>query len=275
MNALISSVMNSRRLFISLSAAAALFTASVPAVAQTVETPPASTPAVPAPEPVPVLTEAQMLEVFGWMTGMRAGVSKLALSEDEVAAVARGIALAARDEDPAVDLQVSGPAIAAFVQGRFEAQMAKERALEETRSTTYWEELKTKAGVQFLPSGLAYEIIRPGSDRKPAPTDTVVVNYTGALLNGNVFDSTEGRGPYETRLDEVIPGWTEGVQLIGEGGEIRLHIPPDLGYGDYGSGNIPPGATLVFDVVLLQVKKAEIETEAATSVTPSVTPAAP
>ena len=83
------------------------------------------------------------------------------------------------------------------------------------------------------------------------------VNYTGKLLNGTVFDSSvERKEPVDIELDKVIPGWTEGLQKINQGGKIRLYIPPDLAYGDNAQGSIPPGATLIFDVELLEVNPA-------------------
>lgn len=209
---------------------------------------------MPAPA-APQLTEAQMLEIYGWMTGMRSGLGRLELTVEEMGSFIKGLETARAGGEPGVDLDAAGPAISQFIQGKFEAGMAKMRDAEIARSAEFWTKIKAKPGVKVLPSGLAYEIAVPGSDRKPVATDVVRVNYTGALIDGTLFDSSEGRGPYETKLDQVIPGWTEGVPLIGEGGAIRLFVPPALAYGDYGSnsGDIPPGATLVFDIQLLAI----------------------
>jgi len=96
--------------------------------------------------------------------------------------------------------------------------------------------------------------VSPGLGAVPKPTDTVKVNYTGTLIDGNVFDSSERQGkPIEFALDKVIPGWTEGLQKIGKGGKIKLFVPPKLGYGDDGRPGIPPGSVLVFDVELLDI----------------------
>jgi FKBP-type peptidyl-prolyl cis-trans isomerase len=105
-------------------------------------------------------------------------------------------------------------------------------------------------------SGLKYRILRQGSDKKPKATSTVKVNYEGWLDNGKVFDSSYKRKePISFPLNRVIPGWTEGMQLVGEGGMIELEIPSKLGYGDRGAGaDIPGGATLHFLVELLQVQ---------------------
>jgi FKBP-type peptidyl-prolyl cis-trans isomerase FkpA len=105
-------------------------------------------------------------------------------------------------------------------------------------------------------TGLKYRVLRKGNDKKAKATSTVKVNYEGWLDNGKVFDSSYKRKePISFPLNRVIPGWTEGMQLVGEGGMIELEIPSKLGYGDRGAGSdIPGGATLHFIVELLEVK---------------------
>lgn len=105
-------------------------------------------------------------------------------------------------------------------------------------------------------SGLNYIVIESGSGDAPGLTDTVVVHYTGWLeSDGTKFDSSVDRGePAEFGLQQVIAGWTEGLQLIQQGGTIRLIIPPDLAYGEAGRPSIPPNSTLIFDVELLEIK---------------------
>jgi len=116
---------------------------------------------------------------------------------------------------------------------------------------------RTKPGVVSLPSGLQYKIVKEGSGPKPAPGDRVSVHYHGMLTSGKVFDSSVERGePVTLGVSEVIPGWTEALQLMPVGSTWQLYIPSDLGYGDAGAGpDIPPGATLVFDVELLEIVK--------------------
>lgn len=106
-------------------------------------------------------------------------------------------------------------------------------------------------------SGLQYIVLKEGTGAKPGPTDEVTVHYTGRLLDGTVFDSSVGRGePATFPLDKVIPGWTEGLQLMSEGSKYRLFIPSELAYGSQGSGDkILPNATLIFDVELIKVVK--------------------
>ena len=112
-----------------------------------------------------------------------------------------------------------------------------------------------KEGVNVTASGLQYRVITEGSGNKPAATSKVKVHYTGKLTDGTVFDSSVQRGePIDFALNQVIPGWTEGVQLMTPGSKYEFFIPSDLAYGDRGAGNaIPPGATLIFEVELLAV----------------------
>lgn len=114
----------------------------------------------------------------------------------------------------------------------------------------------TKPGVQQTASGLQYKILDPGNGKSPKATDTVLVNYRGTLLDGKEFDSSYKRNePIEFPLNRVIPGWTEGVQLIKEGGKIQLFIPPNLAYGSRGAPPvIGPDETLIFEIELLKVR---------------------
>lgn len=113
-----------------------------------------------------------------------------------------------------------------------------------------------KEGVKTTASGLQYKITKEGTGKSPKATDTVRVHYNGTLLNGSKFDSSYDRGqPFETALNQVIPGWTEGLQLLKEGSKATLWIPGNLAYGSRGGGSkIPPNATLIFEIELLEVK---------------------
>lgn len=112
-----------------------------------------------------------------------------------------------------------------------------------------------KEGVITLPSGLQYQILKDGNGKKPKATDTVKCHYEGFLIDGTVFDSSVQRGePASFSLNQVIAGWTEGLQLMQEGAKYRFFIPYILGYGEGGAGSsIPPFATLIFDVELIEV----------------------
>ena len=112
-----------------------------------------------------------------------------------------------------------------------------------------------KAGVTTRPSGLQYQVLKQGSGKTPSASSKVKVNYEGRLIDGTVFDSSIARNqPVEFLASQVIPGWTEGLQLMKEGSEYRFFIPAKLAYGEIGSGDsIEPNSTLIFDVELLKV----------------------
>ena len=135
------------------------------------------------------------------------------------------------------------------------AKMNDYRAAKGTMETeAFLAENKLKDGVAVTSTGLQYIIEDKGTGLVPKKEDTVEVRYKGQLLDGNVFDETPGDETVSFPLDAVIAGWTEGIQLIGEGGKIRLFIPPQLGYGEAGAGSlIGPNSTLIFDVELVKV----------------------
>jgi FKBP-type peptidyl-prolyl cis-trans isomerase FklB len=124
------------------------------------------------------------------------------------------------------------------------------------KSTAFLEENLKKEGVKTTPSGLQYKVLKKGSGGSPDENDQVTVHYKGTLVDGTVFDSSYKRGePVTFPLNRVIPGWTEGVQLMKKGAKYRLFIPPTLGYGERGNRDIPGNAVLIFDIELLDFKK--------------------
>ena len=134
----------------------------------------------------------------------------------------------------------------------------EETELKKQVGETFLAENKLKEGVQTTASGLQYIVLKSSEGEKPQSTDTVKVHYTGKLPDGTVFDSSVERGePIEFPLNGVIPGWTEGLQLMTVGSKYKLFIPSNLGYGERGvpQAGIPPYSPLVFDVELLDIKK--------------------
>lgn len=125
-------------------------------------------------------------------------------------------------------------------------------AVNKEKGEKFLAENAKKEGVVVTPSGLQYIIEEAGSEVKPGPKDTVKVNYKGTLLDGTVFDETKDE-PVQLMLNRVIPGWTEGIQLVGEGGKIKLFIPAELAYGERGQQGIEPNSTLLFDVEVVEV----------------------
>jgi len=215
-------------------------------------------PAVTAPA---AYSESQVLEALGWIASKNIQLETFGFTPTQLESVLKGIEAGATGKDLAFDKAKIGPLIAEFVtkkQAEF-VEKLKKQGLADTAA--FFAKLKENKNVVELPSGLRYEIVKPGEGAFPKPTETVKVHYTGALVNGTVFDSSlqprqpgEEVKPVEFPLDSVIPGWTEGIQKINKGGKIKLYVPPHLGYGDEGRPGIPPASTLVFDVELLDIK---------------------
>ena len=127
---------------------------------------------------------------------------------------------------------------------------------EKAKGKKFLDENKTKEGVVTLPSGLQYKVITMGTGAKPLATDVVKVHYHGTTIDGTVFDSSVERGEsIKFPLNGVIPGWTEGVQLMKPGSKYIFYIPSALAYGDRGAGPIPGGSVLIFEVELISVEK--------------------
>lgn len=172
-------------------------------------------------------------------------------------------AQAIKDTISGAELKVSHKESQQIVQEFFKEQEAKQRAqaAENGRAAReegekFLAENAKKEGVQVTESGLQYSVIKEGTGKSPKATDTVVCHYEGFLTNGTVFDSSIQRGePAAFPLNAVIAGWTEGLQLMKEGGKTRFFIPYNLAYGEAGAaGAIPPYAALIFDVELIEVK---------------------
>lgn len=213
--------------------------------------------AEPAAETAPAetYTEAQVLETFGWYVGSQVGATELEFDAAQKAALLKGFTQALDGQPVPVALEKIGPQVQAFLGARQQAYQEKAAAKGKAEAATYFETLKQQEGVVALPSGLHYEIIEAGEGATPTATDTVKVHYTGKLVDGTTFDSSVERGePIEFPLNQVIAGWTEGVQKIQKGGKIKLYVPSELGYGERGSPPvIPPNSTLVFDIELLDI----------------------
>lgn len=172
-------------------------------------------------------------------------------------------AQAIKDVISGAGLKVDNAEAQTLVQNFFQEQEAKQQAAAaeagkaaKAAGEAFLTENAKKDGVVTLPSGLQYQVLKEGNGKKPSATDQVVCHYEGTLIDGTVFDSSYQRNqPATFGLNQVIPGWTEGVQLMQEGAKYRFFIPYKLAYGERGAGaQIPPFATLVFDVELIEVK---------------------
>lgn len=146
-----------------------------------------------------------------------------------------------------------------FMQEKKQKDFLAKSQANTAKGQEFLDKNKSAEGVQVTESGLQYKVLKEGTGKSPNAKDTVKVHYHGTLLNGTVFDSSVERGePIEFPLNRVIPGWTEGLQLMKEGGKSILYIPSELAYGARGQGEtIGPNQTLIFEVELLEVKPAQ------------------
>lgn len=171
-------------------------------------------------------------------------------------------AQAVKDVISGTPLKVNNAEAQSLVQAFFQEQEEKQRAaaaeagkVAKAAGESFLAENAKKEGVVVLPSGLQYQVLKEGNGKKPSATDQVKCHYEGTLIDGTIFDSSYQRNePATFGLNQVIAGWTEGVQLMSEGAKYRFFIPYNLAYGEHGAGaQIPPFAALVFDVELLKV----------------------
>jgi len=175
------------------------------------------------------------------------------LSEAELELVKAGIGDGALNKERKVDLQVYGPKI----QELQTARLSVAAAAEKKAGQAFLDKAAAEKGVTKTASGLIISTMKAGSGPSPKPTDKVKVHYQGTLTDGTIFDSSiQRKEPVTFPLNGVIPCWTEGVQLMKVGGKSRLVCPSAIAYGDRGAPpRIKPGATLVFEVELLEIVK--------------------
>lgn len=209
-------------------------------------------------EAVPKSKEERMGYVIGLDTGRRLQSQGLDKSVD-LTYLARGIKDALAATDPALsdkEIEETIDAIQKLVQ-KSRTEMAKNVAKKNREDgTRFLTANAKKEGVKQTKSGLQYKVLKEGSGPIPKATDLVRTHYHGTFINGEVFDSSIRRGePAVFPVNGVIPGWTEALQLMKVGSKWQLFVPPDLAYGEMGSGDIPPSATLIFEVELLGIEK--------------------
>ncbi len=207
--------------------------------------------ALPARAEEPKTEEQKTLYALG--LAMARELSVFNLSPAELELVKRGLTDAATSKKVAVDLETYSPKIQELARSRRHDTGEKQAAA----GKGFAEKAASEKGAVKTDSGLVYVSSKEGSGPSPAVTDTVKVNYRGTLIDGKEFDSSYKHGqPAEFRLDKVIKCWTEGLQRMKAGGKAKLVCPPSIAYGEQGAGAvIPPNATLVFEVELLEIKK--------------------
>jgi FKBP-type peptidyl-prolyl cis-trans isomerase FklB len=195
-----------------------------------------------------------------YAVGMNFGMSLKKQSVDvDPNILARGIKDAIEGNKPLLsdaDAQAALTQLQSEVQKTMEAKMQKLGVSNKQEGETFLAANKSKDGVVALPSGLQYKILKAGTGPKPIPSDTVVCNYRGTLIDGTEFDSSFKHGqPASFPVGQVIKGWTEALQLMPVGSKWQLFVPAALAYGDRGAGpDIGPNATLIFEVELLSIK---------------------
>jgi len=194
--------------------------------------------------------EDKTFYALGVMFGSR--LNNLDLTDQEMAALSAGLRASARREKTEVDIATYQQKVHTTLSARMKSFTEKVKKEGATFLDTF-----VKGGAQKTKSGLAYKIENAGNTKKPKATDVVEVHYHGTLIDGTVFDSSKDRKKSVSfPLNRVIKGWTEGLQLVGEGGKVKLVIPSDLAYGNNGAPpKIPGGATLIFEVELISIKK--------------------
>ncbi len=213
-----------------------------------------------APKPVELTSDAQK---FGYAIGVDLGNSlKPVSSHVDVAALKQGLDDVSSSATLKLD-DAAREAIKATVSKTMQEEQVKQREEAAAKALAEGEkflaENATKEGVKTTASGLQYKVLTEGSGTSPTAADEVTVHYKGTLINGEEFDSSIARGqPVTFPLGNVIEGWTEGVQLMKPGAKYQFFIPSKLGYGERGAGvKIGPNQTLIFEVELIEVKKAE------------------
>ena len=195
--------------------------------------------------------EQKTLYALGLVLAQNLG--SFALSPTELEIVKAGLTDGVANKEKKVDLQTYGPKIQDLQKSRVTAAAVPERKA----GQAYVEKAAAEKGAIKTPSGAVVTTLKPGTGPSPTPTDKVKVHYQGTLMDGTVFDSSIQRGePITFPLNGVIKCWTEGVQQMKVGGKSRLVCPADTAYGDRGAPpKIKPGATLVFEVELLEIVK--------------------
>ncbi|MEO6325752.1 MAG: FKBP-type peptidyl-prolyl cis-trans isomerase [Thermoanaerobaculia bacterium] len=195
--------------------------------------------------------DEKILYTLGLVISRNLGPFALTAAELEI--IKRGLSDGVMNKKPAVEIETYGPKIQEFAKGR----MAVAAEVEKKAGQAFLDKSAAESGAVKKPSGLVFREIKAGTGASPKATDTVKVHYHGTLMDGTVFDSSVDRKePATFPLNGVIPCWTEGVALMKVGGKSRLVCPSAIAYGDNGSPpKIKPGATLAFDVELLEIMK--------------------
>jgi len=220
----------------------------------------------------PAVSPEAYLELYGYLVGQQTGVGQMQLTDEQVAAFEKGLATAlAGQPRPASTANISQEQFQSYMenlaqqaqermmqqqqqmQAQMQAQFADQAAANKAKGSEYVASLGEEW--QQLPSGVYYKVVEKGEEPLLEATDTAMVQYKGELIDGTVFDESDEGESVPFPLQNVIPGFREGLQQIGKGGTVELVIPADQGYGDMPRGPIPAGSTLVFEVTVTDVQE--------------------
>lgn len=190
---------------------------------------------------------------YAWGLAMGQQLRAMGVQNLEISDFSNAVKAAFDGKEPELPLDEAQKLINDYLADLQEKAVGKAKEV----GSKFLEENAKKEGVKVTATGLQYMVEKEGTGASPAATDEVTVHYTGRLLDGTVFDSSVSRGePATFPLNRVIPGWTEGLQLMKEGGKTVFFIPSELAYGAQGVPNaIPPHSTLIFEVELIKVVK--------------------
>jgi FKBP-type peptidyl-prolyl cis-trans isomerase FkpA len=207
-----------------------------------------SAPAAPAPPPGALSDDEKAMHALGF--ALWRGVQTFDLTPAEVETVVRAFREAAAGAEPVVSMEEARPLLEALRQKRMEQRSAAQKAA----GKAFADKAATEPGAVRSASGMVYRESVPGTGATPSESDRVKVHYRGTLIDGTEFESSQRRNqPAQFRLDEVVPCWSEALRKMRAGGKATVVCPSEIAYGDRGRPSIPPGATLVFDIELLEV----------------------
>ena len=212
-----------------------------------------------AAQSVSITEQSPASEKVGYSLGfMMAEGNKEAVKDLDLNTFEKGFRDGYEGKDSALTQEQMQEVLTAYQkeqEEKFVKDMEKKTTENKAAGTAFLAENAKKEGVKTTASGLQYKVVTAGTGKSPKATDVVEVNYEGKLIDGTVFDSSYERGePIEFPLNQVIAGWTEGLQLMKEGGKYDFYIPSDIAYGEAGNSGIEPNSTLIFTVELLKVK---------------------
>lgn len=219
--------------------------------------PVATAPAAPAVK----FTQGQLMEVYGFMLAMRMNLADLEFSASDVDSMAKGIKMALTREEPPYDAKALSPQLQEFLGQKQQTLLTKIRNANNAESAAFFAKLKENKAVQYTASGLGYEVLKAASGPTAKLGQVATFHYQLSALNGQVMESSAGQKPLDGLVQDgaMIPGMVEALQKIPVGGKYRLYVPAKLAYGDEGGQGMPPAASLIFEVEVLEVKDAPKE----------------